>query len=796
MKVSEQWLRELVNPALDIETIAEKLTFAGVELEGIDPVASAFTKVVVGEITAIEQHPDADRLKVCQVDVATDETIQIVTNVTTIAVGHKVPVALVGARLPEADGSIFKIKKSKLRGVLSQGMFCGAETLGINDNRSGLLALPDDATLGMDVREVAQLDDCVLDLDVTPNRADCLSIIGVAREVGVLTETDVTMPTIVTAPVEADDLFSVSITATEACQRYAGRIIKGVDNTVATPEWMLTKLQRAGLRSLSVIVDITNFVLIELGQPMHAFDWDKVGDGITVRFAEEGEKLTLLDDSMIILKANTTVIADDKQVLALAGIMGGLASSVTNTTQDILLESAYFSPEAIAGKARSYGLHTDSSHRFERGVSADLQVQALERATQLILEICGGMAAPTVDQQVANDLQYCATINLRKQRISRVLGITIDDKKVVDILTRLGCEVIDNTEGWSVTPPVFRFDISLEVDLIEELARIYGYDKIPATLRDLKPKIVQAAEQFVPITAFYSLLLSRDYQEIVSYSFVDEKFESLLANGCKPIKLANPLSAELAVMRSSLWAGLLKAVAYNLKRQQSRVRLFETGLTFVNTPEEGLVQRKKIAGAITGTILNSQWAEPERKIDFYDLKGDVEALLNEAIGGNFDFVIGSHPSLHPGQSAEIHKDGKLIGHLGALHPNLEKGLGLGRAVYVFEIDVAEIQQCSLPKCNKVSNYPSVQRDMSLQVNNTVTFAEVRSVIEKNHSDQLLDYYLFDSYSGDGLEADKKSLALSLIFQDVSRTLEEAEVSAWVDSLVQQFEQEIGATFRH
>lgn len=794
MKVSEQWLREFVNPELDLETIGEKLTFAGVELDGIEPVASAFTKVVVGQITQIEQHPDADRLKICQVDVGAEEAIQIVTNVATVEVGQKVPVALVGARLPEADGSIFKIKKSKLRGVLSQGMFCGAETLGIDDDSPGLLALPDDAELGVDVREAADLNDRVLDLDITPNRADCLSMVGIAREVGVLTETDVIMPVAIKVGVRGDQTFALNITA-DGCKRYAGRIVTGVDNTVATPEWMLTKLQRAGLRSISVLVDITNFVMLELGQPMHAFDLEKIEGGVTVRMPVKGEKLTLLDGSTVKLNTNSIIIADDQQPLALAGIMGGLSSSVSDKTKDILLESAYFTPESIAGKARGYGLHTDSSHRFERGVSADLQVTALERATQLVLAICGGEAAPIVDQQLDKDLQHREAITLRKSRIVRVLGITISDEKITSILTRLGCELTANDEGWSVIPPVFRFDIALEVDLIEELARIYGYDQIPSILRDLKPRLAQSAEEFIPLSNFYKLLLSRDYQEIVSYSFVDEKSEALLSNGSNPIKLANPLSAELSVMRSSLWSGLLKVVSYNLKRQQSRVRLFETGLTFVNTAEAGLVQRKKIAGAITGTVLSSQWAESERRLDFYDLKGDVEALLNEVVGDEFNFVAGTHPSLHPGQSADIHNNGKLIGHLGALHPRLEKSLGLGQVVYVFEIDVAEIQQRCLPSYHKVSTYPSVQRDISLVISNKISFSEVQEAIKKTDLDQLLDYYLFDSYSGEGMEDGKKSLALSLIFQDVSRTLEEAEVSAWVDSLAQQLEREVGATLR-
>ncbi len=805
MKVSEQWLRELVNPSLTIEEIAEKLTFAGVELDGIEPIANAFTNVVVGQIDSVEQHADADRLKICQVNVGADEPIQIVTNVAIVVAGQKVPVALVGANLPEADGSSFKIKKSKLRGELSQGMFCGAETLGIDDDSEGLLEIPEDALLGAGLRDVLDLSDKILDLDITPNRADCLCMIGIAREVGVLTETDVTDLQQPDVDARHDQVFTIDIQASNACKRYVGRIITGVDTKAETPEWMVQKLKRAGLNSLSPVVDITNFVLLELGQPMHAFDLDKLQKGIQVRMAKEAEKLELLDGNTVNLKADSLVIADDSGAIALAGIMGGLSTSVTDETHSVFLESAFFEPAAIAGKARSYGLHTDSSHRFERGVAPDLQVRAINRATQLVLDICGGEPGLVVDVLNEDSLLDRRAIDLRVKRISKVLGIDIPEEKVLSILQRLGCVVTDTTAsgeaGWQVTPPVFRFDIALEIDLIEELARINGYDQIPASLRKMTPLVVQSKETEVELNVFHKVLTSRDYQEVVSYSFVDEEIEKLLSPDHEALKLANPISAELSVMRTTLWSGLLKTVDYNLKRQQGRVRIFETGLTFVKT-DNGLVQRKKISGAITGSVLDSHWSQASVDADFFDIKGDVEALLVEAVGDDFIFEIDTASSLysmslHPGQSAKIvsGEKNREIGWIGALHPQLEKKLGFDQSVFLFELDIESINSRTIPAYTKVSAYPAIKRDLALLVNDNVSFADIENVIKKSELVQLVDYSLFDLYTGKGVSNGQKSLALSLIFQDVSRTLEETEITVWTKELVSLLEKQTGAALR-
>ncbi len=796
MKVSEKWLREFVDPAISIEEIGELMTFAGVELEAIEPVASAFTHVVVGQITAIEQHPDADRLTVCQVNVAADAPIQIVTNVVGLTEGVKVPVAMIGANLPAEDGSAFKIKKTKLRGVLSQGMFCGTETLGIADSSEGLLTIPEHVQVGADVKAALGLNDVVLDFDVTPNRADCLSMVGMAREVGVLTETAVTAIEHQSTPHSHDDVFSITLKAGHACPRYAGCIIKHVDVQAKTPDWMVEKLHRAGISSLSAVVDVTNYVLLELGQPMHAFDLARLDSAITVRFAEEGEKLTLLDEQTITLKADSVVIADAKGAIALAGIMGGLATAVTNDTTDIFLESVHFTPESIAGKARSYGLHTDSSFRFERGVAPDLQVVALDRAIALIIAICGGEVGPVTDINTKASLQNKPSIHLRAARITRVLGIDIEKTHVEAILQRLGCDVSATDEGWDVIAPLFRFDISLEVDLIEELARINGYDKIPSRLRQLKPLVTTPKETEIQLDIFHKVLTSRDYQEVVSYSFVDAETEQLLTSDNEAVKLANPLSTELAVMRTTLWSGLLKVLKYNLKRQQSRVRLFETGLSFIQT-DKGLKQRKKIAGVITGSVSTQQWSLKSRTVDFYDIKGDVEALLTEVKGTNFIFKPDERVALHFGQAASIFTQGidEAIGWVGALHPSIEKKMGFDQAVYMFEIDLARISARVVPEYAKVSPYPVIQRDLALLVDEAVTYNAISTVLETEKIEQLVDYSVFDHYVGEGIAIGKKSLALSLTFQDASRTLEETAINNHIETLISLLQEKTGAELR-
>ncbi len=796
MKVSEKWLREWVELDAASVTTAEiehQLIMSGTELDGADPIASAFTNVVVGQIKSIKAHPDADRLRVCQVDVAGDEVIQIVTN-ATVEVDQKVPVAMIGAQLPESDGKVFKIKKSKLRGVLSQGMFCGAETLGMSDAGEGLLTIPDDAKIGADLRDAIDLDDVVLDLDSTPNRADLLSVAGVARELGVIMQSSVSEVTVEPADVSIDDTFPVTITCDELCQRYAGRIIRDVNTQATTPKWMIDKLGRSDIRSLGPVVDVTNYVMLELGQPMHGFDFDKLSGGINVRNAVEGEKLTLLDGKEATLRADTMVIADADKALALAGIMGGEDSAVSDSTTNIYLESAFFVPHKIMGKARTYGLHTDSSHRFERGVSPDLQVKALERATQLILDICGGKAGAVTDAIVNDDLLSPKVINFERSRIKRHLGLEIDDARVEDILTRLGFSLESNTNGWKATAPIFRFDVATQEDLIEEVARIFGYDNIPARLRPMEPFITIKKETSVTEDSLRNLLISRGYNEAITYSFVPPELEDLLSPNQEQIRLSNPISEELSIMRSSLWSGLIPALDKNVKRQQPRVRLFETGLSFLKINGK-LVQRKKMAGVITGSLYAEHWNNNNRDVDFYDIKGDVEALLAEATGQVFEFVESDNQALHPGQSATIMCENEVVGVFGALHPALEKKLSLDQQVFVFEVDLAYMMNKKLPAYSKLSPYPSIRRDLALLVDKSISYAKISKSLKKLNIEGLKSNFVFDVYEGEHVEADQKSLALGLIFQDFSRTLEEEEINGHVDKIIVALTEETGAVLR-
>ena len=793
MKVSEKWLREWVTLDATTAEIEHQLIMSGTELDGVMPVASSFTHVVVGQIKNIEPHPDADRLCVCQVDVGADEVLQIVTN-AAVEREQKVPVALIGANLPDAEGKPFKIKKSKLRGVLSQGMFCGAETLGMGDAGDGLLAISKDAQLGVALRELLDLDDVSLDLDSTPNRADLLSVAGVARELGVIMQSPVKPVAFNLVETSTVDSFPVVIDADKLCQRYTGRTISEVNTQAETPTWMVEKLRRSDIRSLSAVVDITNYVMLELGQPLHGFDFDTLAGGIEVRTATEGENLTLLDGKTVTLRADTLVIADHNKALALAGIIGGIDSVVTDKTKTIYLESAYFVPEKIMGKARSYGLHTDASQRFERGVSPDLQRKALERATQLIVDICGGKVGDITDISTRNDLQHREPINFKRDTIKRHLGITVDDLRVKDIISRLGCTLENNDTGWLITPPIFRFDLATPEDIVEEIARIYGYDNIPARLNPMVPLIVPQEETKVSESTLRNVLVARGYQEAITYSFVSPKMELLLNPSHDDIKLANPISEDLSTMRSTLWSGLIPAVDKNLKRQQPRVRFFETGLSFING-DEGIIQRKKIAGIITGSRYPTHWDKSPETIDFYDIKGDVEALLAESRANDYHFIPVAHAALHPGQSAQIITDEKPIGWVGALHPRIEKKLGLNQAIFLFELDIDLIIQKTLPRHNKLSRFPSIRRDIALLVNQVVNFSTIEKILDEADIASFVDYTLFDVYKGEGIEDDQKSLALSLIFQDFSRTLEEKDIAQQVENIIELLKAETGATLR-
>ncbi len=792
MKFSEQWLREWVNPAIDTDTLSAQLTMAGLEVDAVAPVAEAFSGVVVGAVLQVEPHPDADKLRVCQVDVGQGDRLNIVCGAANVRPGLRVPTAIIGAVLP----GNFKIKRSKLRGVESFGMLCSAKELGLAESSNGLLELPGDAPVGSDMRDYLQLDDVTFELGLTPNRGDCLSVAGVAREVGALNSCNVRGPAIEHVAPQCADTIPVVVEASTECPRYVGRAIRGINPTAPTPMWMVERLRRSGIRSLSAAVDITNYVLLELGQPMHAFDLAKLRGGIAVRLARSGETLSLLNGNDVALDGETLVIADDGGPVALAGIMGGQPTAVGDATADIFLESAFFSPESIAGRARGYGLHTDSSHRFERGVSPALQREAIERATALFVAIAGGQPGPVVEVVAESRLPTREVITMRAARLQRVLGMSPTKTEVEDILVRLGMAVVEDGEAWRVTAPAYRFDIAIEEDLIEEVARIYGYNRLP-TSRPITPMYMGAvAEGGDRLDGLRRLLIARGYQEAITYSFVAPEMQVLLEPDVAPLALANPISAEMAVMRTTLWAGLLQALSYNVNRQQERVRLFETGLRFL-PGAEGLRQDPGLAGLVYGAEVPEQWGEPARAVDFFDLKADVEALLAAAGIGSADirFVAAVHPALHPGQTAEMVLNGRPIGWIGALHPQLVEKLGLSGRVYLFEIALDGLAGGHVPRFTELSKFPAVRRDIALVVDESLPAQRLLDAARAVAPVELRELKLFDLYMGKGIDSGRKSVALGLTLQANSRTLTDTEVDGAVGKILAALKTEFGATLR-
>ena len=791
MKFSEQWLRSWVTPDVSREDLVARLSMVGLEVDAVQPVAGAFSGVVVGEILSAEQHPDADKLRVCQVSNGA-ETFQVVCGAPNARVGIKIPFAMIGAELP----GDFKIKKAKLRGVESQGMLCSASELQISEDNSGLMELAADAPVGQDIRTYLSLDDASIEIGLTPNRGDCLSLAGLAREVGAMYSAAVSPVAVdAVAPVH-DEVRPVEVLASKACPRYLGRVVRNVDLSRPTPLWMVERLRRSDIRSIDAAVDITNYVMLELGQPMHAFDLAEINGGIRVRMAEEGEKLVLLDGQEVSLRADTLVIADHSRALAIAGVMGGEHSGVSDKTRDLFLESAFFDNIAIAGKARSYGLHTDSSHRFERGVDSQLARKAMERATALLLEIVGGEAGPIIEVSSEADLPNVAPITLRAERISQMLGMDMDGAEVERLLTALGLGVSAQGAGqWLVSVPSHRFDISLEVDLIEELGRLYGYNRLPVRYPQARLAPQAKAEARAELPALRRLLVARGYQEAITYSFIDPKLFQLFTPGVEPLQLANPISADMAAMRSSLWPGLVKALQHNLNRQQSRVRLFESGLRFVGQLE-GLQQETMLAGVITGSRLPEGWANTRENVDFYDLKADVEALLGYAGAADaFSFVPGEHPALHPGQTARVEREGRLVGFIGALHPELTKILGLDQPVFLFELVLAEVAAGRMPAFSELSRFPEVRRDLALLVDREQPAEAVLAAIRENAGEWLTDLKLFDVYHGKGIDPHRKSLAVGLTWQHPSRTLNDDEVSTTTQNILTCLEQRFNATLR-
>ncbi|WP_347929559.1 phenylalanine--tRNA ligase subunit beta [Pseudomonas helvetica] len=791
MKFSEQWLRGWVSPQVSRDELVARLSMAGLEVDSVTPAAGEFSGVVVGEVLSTEQHPDADKLRVCQVSNGA-ETFQVVCGAPNVRPGLKIPFAMIGAELP----GDFKIKKAKLRGVESNGMLCSQAELQIGEGNDGLMELPADAPVGQDIREYLSLDDASIEVDLTPNRGDCLSLAGLAREVGALYAAEVTRPVVASVPAAHDEVRSIEVLAPAACPRYLGRVIRNVDLSKPTPLWMVERLRRADVRSIDAAVDITNYVMLELGQPLHAFDLAEINGGIRVRMAEEGEKLVLLDGQEVSLRSDTLVIADHSRALAIAGVMGGEHSGVSATTRDVFLESAFFDQIAVAGKARSYGLHTDASHRYERGVDWQLAREAMERATGLLLEITGGEAGPIIETVSEQHLPSIAPVTLRAQRITQMLGMEMDAAEVERLLSALGLKIsADGAGQWRVDVPSHRFDISLEVDLIEELARLYGYNRLPVRYPQARLAPQAKAEARSDLPELRRLLVARGYQEAITYSFIDPKQFELFNPGVEPLLLANPISNDMAAMRSSLWPGLVKALQHNLNRQQDRVRLFESGLRFVGQLE-GLKQEPMLAGVVCGGRLPEGWAQGRDTVDFFDVKADVEAVLGFAGAlDSFTFVPGKHPALHPGQTARIEREGRVVGYIGAIHPELSKTLGLDRPVFVFELVLAEVALGKMPKFSELSRFPEVRRDLALLADKDVAASAVLDVIRENAGEWLTDLRLFDVYQGKGIDPHRKSLAVGLTWQHPSRTLNDDEVNTTTQNILTSLEQRLNATLR-
>ena len=799
MKISEQWLRQWVNPANSSEQLADQLTMAGLEIDDRFAVARAFSGVVVGEVISVEQHPDADKLRVTQVNIGEAEPLQIVCGAPNVTVGMKAPVATVGAVLPSVDGAGFQIKNGNLRGIASNGMLCGASEIDLVDDIDGLLELPDDAPVGMDIREYLGLDNQILDISITPNRGDCFSVRGIAREISVINDLPMQMPNtpknVVSTHNEATP--AVTVNAVDACPRYLLQSISNIDRSIDTPKWMQDALVQSGLRSHNFLVDVTNYVLMELGQPLHAFDADTIVGDVVVRLAQPQESIILLNEQTITLTGDELVIADNKGALALAGIMGGQRSSVTDSTTNIVLESAFFNPLAIAARARRFGLHTDASQRFERGVDFELPELALARACDLITSVTAGQAGQIIKAEHAEHLPTRAPITLPITKVRDVIGIEIEPAVMMRILTQLGFEVEQQADSLICKPPSYRFDMSIKEDLIEEIARIYGYDNIPSVLPHLQ--VSMDYDDTADLTHEMKLaLVDNGYMEAISFSFSDAKLEALLDDEAlgEVWARANPISSDLAVMRRTLLSSLLPCVQYNLNRQQSRVRFFETGLSFVGHSVSDLVQTPSIALVAVGDIWDEQ-AYQNRALDFYDLKHDIEQLLPVKIDSTrIRYERSALNFLHPGQSAKLYIDDQYVGWLGQLHPNNAKQLDLP-ATWVAQLSLAPLLTLAREQhaITTPSKFPQVRRDIAVLVDSDISLQTLESTIRAAAGNLLTDLWLFDVYQGDKVPTGQRSLAFALIWQEKTQTLSDEAVKIATDKVVQALTDQHSAQLR-
>ena len=792
MKFPKSWLEDWVNADLAPEALAERITAAGLEVDGVEAEGEGLERVLVAEVIEAGRHPDADRLSVCQVSYGAEETVEIVCGAPNVRPGLKTPLALPGTRLPNG----LKLRKSKIRGVVSHGMLCSAVELGLGTESDGIMELADEAPVGESLVSYLHLPDTVFDVDITPNRGDCFSVLGVARDVAALTGNPLLQPEMNTVAAASEISHPVERPEPAACPRFAHRVVSGIDPNATSPLWMTERLRRSGLRAIHPVVDVTNYVMLELGQPLHAYDMDKLSGPIRPRFAKEGERVTLLDEREVALNTDTVVITDDSGPIGLAGIMGGLSTMVTDDTVNVFFEAAFWPQDVMAGRARSYGMHTDASVRFERGVDPAGQLRAVERAVELLVAIAGGEAGPAYDEIDSELLPKPASLTLTAKRLAQVLGADIPADEVTEILTSLGFAVsADADDSWQATAPSYRFDIAIEDDLVEEVARIYGYDRIGESTAYAQMPLAEVPETSVQIELAADAIAARDYYEVITYSFVDAALDALVNGATSALALSNPISSEMSVMRASLWTGMLQSASSNVARQQERVRVFEIGNTYHGTldaPNEVT----RIAGVVLGARHEAHWSDDAQSVDFFDVKADVEMLLSMA-GWADDAVFNAatHAALQPGQTAEVLRGESSVGFVGKLHPKVAAAFELKQDVFVFELDVAQTFATQVPVAEPISKYPAVRRDIAVVVDEDVVAAELLSAVRRASPELIRRVNIFDVYRGPGIEAGRKSVALGLILQETSRTLVDVDADAVVDAAVQIINREFGGQLR-
>lgn len=798
MKFSEAWLREWIDSPADVHEWSEKLTLLGLEVESIDSLGTQLENIRVGQVISTTRHPDADRLSVCQVSIGDDNPLTIVCGAANVRAGLKVAVAMVGAILPNN----ITIKRAKIRGVESHGMLCSSSELGLAETSNGILELPADAPIGSAFNSYFQLPDHLLDVNITPNRGDCFSVMGLARELNAGGQWPYTPVATQDIPAQISDTLPIKLLSPQDCPRYIGRIIRGIRQDATSPIWLQERLRRSGIRSIHPVVDVMNYVMLELGQPLHAFDLKTITSEIQVRLSKPNEQINLLDGQTLTLDKPALVIADQKQALALAGIMGGADSAVTTATVDIFIESAFFTPDTIRPTLRRYNLKSDAAHRFERGVDPELSLKAIQRASELVLNIAGGQPGPVIEVTDSAHFPKPISIELRSDRIARILGITLPASEVTSLLNRLHLQAQSTSTGWKVTVPSYRFDLNIEVDLIEELARLYGYTRLPSRRLHAPLTMLPAAENQLTLTRVREFFADHGYHETINYSFTHPRLAALLSPQQAVLPLANPISADMSVMRTSLWPALIQAALFNLNRQQQSIRLFEIGvcftgdnLTSTNAILGDLQQRRQLAGIIAGNLTTEQWGVSSRQIDFFDIKGDLEKLFSLTQENSFQFISTQHPALHPGRAAEIYRNDKSIGYLGELHPQLQQTLELPVPVYLFELMLDDLLPAALPHYIAPSKYPSIRRDLAFIVDQSISFQQVSQQIRTYAGEALQKLQLFDIYQGQGIAPGQKSMAIGLTFQLTSRTLIDEEVDKAIQHIVGGLAETLRATLR-